>query len=231
MAEIPPFTGFGPDAMPFLTGLRADNTKAYFDANRKIYDEQIALPMKSLVLSLGEQIQSQIRPGVEYEPRIGKSMFRINRDLRFSKDKTPYNTHLDAVFWEGEGTKTSPGFILRITPETTLVGTGVYGLKDQRLQRFRDAVVDDSTGAELESIVATTRKAVRGASLSEPSRKTVPKGWPKDHPRANFLKHDGIHMSAEAKTPASITSAKFVPWLVNRMAKFEPLESWLVANT
>ena len=230
MAELAPFAGFGPDAMSFLDGLAADNSKAYFDANRKVYDTQIAMPMKQLVLAVGERLAGSVAPDVEFEPKVGKSLFRINRDLRFSKDPTPYNTHLDAAWWQGDHVKVSPAFIMRITSDSVLTGVGVYGLDGDRLARYRAAVVG-GPGEELADVVGRLARSVKGAALSEPTRKRVPSGIDPDHPRAEFLLRDGFHMSATAPTPASITSARFAPWVADRLARFVELQRWLVANT
>ena len=228
-AALGDFRGFGPDAMSFLEGLDADNSKSYFDANRTIYDEQVALPLKQLVVAVGDRLVESVAPGIEYEPKVGRSLFRINRDLRFGKDKTPYNTHLDAVWWQGEHTKTSPGYIMRIMSDSTLTGVGIYGLDGDRLTRYRDAVVG-RPGEQLAAIVSGLEGSVRGASMSEPSRKRVPKGYDPEHPRAAYLLHDGFHVSARAATPASITSARFATWVADRLATYAELHRWLVDN-
>ncbi len=229
-ATLGDFTGFGPDAMGFLEGLEADNSKAYFDAHRSTYDEQVAQPLKRLVLAVGDRLAAGPAPDIEYEPKIGRSMFRINRDLRFSKDKTPYHPHLDLAWWQGDQAKTSPGFIMRIRHDEVLTGVGVFALTDDRLQRFRDAIVGPA-GEELDTIVRATIRSVRGASLSEPSRKRVPRGYDPDHPRADYLRYDGMHLSATAATPASITSARFAGWVADRLAKYADLHRWLVEHT
>lgn len=223
------FSGFGAGAMRFLGGLEADNTKTYFDAHRSLYDAEIARPMKELVMVVGQRLAESVDPDIGFEPRIGKSLFRINRDLRFSKDKTPYNTHLDAAWWHGGDVKTSPAFIVRITPDTVLTGVGIYGISGERLTRYRDAVVGGA-GEELASLVTELRRSVRGAGLSEPSRKRVPAGYDAEHQRVNFLLRDGFHISASAPTPASITSSRFASWVVDRLAKYADTQRWFVAN-
>lgn len=229
VAAIGDFTGFGPGAMSFLEGLAIDNSKTYFDAHRSVYDAEIARPMKELVLAVGERLAESVDPEIGYEPRIGKSLFRINRDLRFSKDKTPYNTHLDAAWWHGDEVKTSPAFIVRITPATVLTGVGIYGLTGERLTRYRDAVAGDA-GDDLASLVAEIRRSVNGAELSDPSRKRVPRGYDAEHPRADFLLRDGFHVSASSPTPALMTSSRFTTWVVDRLMRYADLQRWLVAN-
>lgn len=224
------FDGFGADAVGFLVGLEADNTKAYFDANRQVYDEQVRRPLQQLCLAVGERLASGPVPEIRYEPKVGGSMFRINRDLRFSKDKTPYHPHLDLAWWQGEHPKTSPAFILRIRHDEMLTGAGVFALADDRLDRYRAAVVGEP-GADLERIIDAITEAVPSASLSEPSRKRVPKGFDADHPRARYLLHDGLHLSGVEPTPTSITSLGLADHIAERLGAYVDLHGWLVEHT
>lgn len=228
--ELGAFTGFGPGAMGFLSGLDADNSKQFFDANRSVYDTDIAQPLKELVVSVGERLVDGVAPGISFEPKIGKSLFRINRDLRFSKDKTPYHSHLDVAWWQGDHPKTSPAFICRIRADQVLTGVGVYALDRERLDRFRRAVVGPE-GADLMSAVETAKASTKGATLSEPSRKRVPKGFDPNHPRAHYLLFDGLHLSRSEPTPTSITSRRFARWVADRLANYGDVHRWLVANT
>lgn len=224
------FTGFGPEALSFLSGLEADNSKRYFDDHRAIYDRDVALPLKQFVVAVGERLASDVAPAISFEPKIGKSLFRINRDLRFSKDKTPYHPHLDVAWWQGDHPKTSPAFICRIMPDEVLTGVGVFAIERDRVDRFRHAVVGPE-GADLERAVSAARAANKRATLSEPSRKRVPKGFDPDHPRAAYLLFDGLHLSGTDPTPASITSRRFISWVADRLAGYADVHRWLVANT
>jgi uncharacterized protein (TIGR02453 family) len=230
MADPELFGGFGPDALSFLSGLATDNTKTYFAEHRGIYTTQVAAPMKSLVVTLGDELRTRISPSIRSEPKIGRSLFRINRDLRFAKDKTPYHTHLDAVFWEGESPRASPGFIMRITAESVVLGSGVFVLRGVRLNRYRRAVIDPDAGGELDALIAELQISARGAVMSEPRRTSVPRGFPVEHPRSDLLRRDGFHMSVEVPAPELITSEKFVPWCADHLERFASLEHWLVTN-
>lgn len=223
------FDGFGPDAVGFLAGIEADNSKAYFDANRKVYEKQVRRPLQQLCLAVGERLASGPAPEIRYEPKVGRSMFRINRDLRFSKDKTPYHPHLDLAWWQGEHPKTSPAFILRIRHDEILTGAGVFALADDRLDRYRAGVVGDA-GADLERIVDAITAAVPSAALSEPTRKRVPRGFDPDHPRARYLRHDGLHLSGVEPTPASITTPAFADHVADRLGAYVDLHRWLLEH-
>ncbi|MDA3039145.1 MAG: DUF2461 family protein, partial [Actinomycetota bacterium] len=152
--DLESFAGFGPDTVSFLAGLEADNCKGYFDANRRIYDDQVRRPLQQLCVAVGGRLAAGSVPEIRYEPKVGRSMFRINRDLRFSKDSTPYHPYLDLAWWSGDHPKTSPAFIMRIRHDELLTGVGVFALIDDRLARYRAAVVGEP-GVELERVVAT----------------------------------------------------------------------------
>ena len=122
------FAGFPPDAWAFLTELDADNTKGFFDTNRQRYDDGIAGPSKALVEALAVALPARLGCDVRAEAKVGRSLFRINRDTRFSADKTPYKTHLDFLFWVGDGPpRTQPAFIMRLAASSVLVGGGSNG--------------------------------------------------------------------------------------------------------
>jgi uncharacterized protein (TIGR02453 family) len=89
------FAGFPPEGLAFLEGLGRDNTKAYFDAHRATYESALLEPAKAFVVALGEELRARVSPGIRAEPRVNGSILRINRDTRFSADKTPYKDHLD----------------------------------------------------------------------------------------------------------------------------------------
>lgn len=222
------FDGFSAETWAFLDGLAADNSKAYFEANRSLYDEQVRAPLGSLVVSLGDRLRS-LDPGIDFEAKVGRSLFRINRDLRFSTDPTPYRTHLDAIFWHGESPRTSPACILRIASDHVVVGVGVGGVRTERLARYRDAVAGPA-GADLVASIGAAIDAVPGASLSEPSRVRVPKPFDADHERADLLRRDGFHLSAQLPRPAEIDDAGFVDWCVARYEPLTPVLTWLVAH-
>lgn len=235
------FVGFGPRVGEFLAGLAADNSKQYFDAHRSVYDSDVAGPLKRFVVAVGDALAASAAPDLEYEPKVGRSMFRINRDLRFGNDPTPYHTHLDVIWWRGPHPRTSPAFICRITPDLVRLGGGVAGLKGASLDAYRRAV--DRTGDELDDVVGGLRRdlgsgpdsdvagSAVGLEVSEPSRARVPKPYAGDHPHADWLRRDGFHVSGTWTVPPSITSAEFAPWSAARLEMFAPVVQWLVSAT
>src|ERR1700689_3830898 len=127
------FSGWPEEALDFYDGLAADNCKSYWTAHKAVYDEKILHPMAELAEELAGEFG---------EPKI----FRPYRDVRFSRDKTPYKTHIGAVIG---GT----GYI-QLSAEGLGAGAGMWQLSPEQLARYRAAVASDRAGAELERITA-----------------------------------------------------------------------------
>jgi len=160
------FTGWKGDFQGFFVGLKLNNSKAYFDAHRKQYDEEVKGPMVALLADL--------------EPEFGAAhLSRPNRDIRFAADKSPYKTNIYADSREG-------GYVALDSDNLTAAG-GRYMVDGEQLARFRKAVAADRTGKELAAIVAALQK--KGYEIGGQELKRVPSPYPQDHPRAELLKH------------------------------------------
>ena len=223
------FSGFPTDTLDFLADLEVHNDKAWFDRNRDRYEAAYLEPAKDFVDALGEVLQRDISAGIRAEPKVNSSIRRINRDVRFSKDKSPYKDHLDLMFPEGEGkAQESPGFYFRLSADEVLLAAGMRGFEKGALERYRAAVLDDATGIELEKAIAKVRRA--GADYGEPRWKRVPRGLDASHSRADLLRYDGAITFLEADVPKAIGSARFVDWVARRMVKLSPVERWVMDN-
>jgi len=198
------FEGWPAEALEFYEGLAADNSKSYWLAHKQIYEECVLAPMRELVAELESQ------PG---ESKI----FRPYRDVRFSKDKSPYKTEIAAAFHDG---------YVRLSAEGLGAGRGMHEMAPDQLDRYRGAVAADVTGQALARIVATLSEhdiTVQGFD----SLKKVPRGYPADHPRAELLRQKGLyawkHWPVEPwlGTPAARTK------LTGFFTAVEPLSDWL----
>lgn len=217
------FTGFPVETFAFLKGLAKNNTKAWFDEHRDEYEEFHLAPAKAFVEAIGPGLK-KISKTVNAEPRVNGSIFRINRDVRFSKDKRPYKTSLDLWFWEGEKRGwEAPGFYLRLKPDGFAAGAGMHGFMPDQLKRYRAAVLDEVAGTAL---VKTVQK-LDGLKLGEATRKQMPRGLPKDHARANLLMLDGLYCTYEAPLSKSVHKPEFVSQCLDIFASAKPITKWL----
>src|SRR5581483_7526941 len=182
------FSGWPAEALEFYDGLLADNSKTYWTEHKHVYDDMVLRPMTELTEELAERFG---------EPKI----FRPYRDVRFSKDKTPYKTAIGAVIG-------STGYV-QLSAEGLGAGAGMWHMEPDQLARYREAVADDKTGAELARIVASTEKA--GLSIhGHGVLKSAPRGYPADHPRVELLRYKGL--TAWQQWPVE-------PWLGTPAAK------------
>src|SRR5262249_38325131 len=154
-----PFSGFPKGTFTFLRELAKNNNKPWFDAHRADYDAYYVGAGRDFVTALGPRLQ-KLSPGLQFDPRINGSVFRINHDLRFAKDKSPYQTRLDLWFWHGErGSWEAPGIFVRIAPDSVVLGAGIDAFQKPQLDAYRTAVLDDRSGKALEKAIAKVRAA------------------------------------------------------------------------
>ena len=202
------FRGWPAEAIEFYEGLEADNSKAYWQDHKVVYEKQVREPMEELLRELA--------------PEFGEGkIFRPYRDVRFSKDKSPYKTAMGATLAEG-------GYI-HLSSEGLGAGCGMYHMEPDQLERYRRAVADDKTGGQLEKLVAALRKKRIEVSAHD-SLKTAPKGYPKDHPRIDLLRQKGLITWKSWPVGAWLGTAQAKTRVVEFLRTSKAINDWLAAN-
>jgi uncharacterized protein (TIGR02453 family) len=220
---------FDRETWAFLERIRRDNTKATFDTIRDTYQRHVVAPSAAFVDTMATLLPGRVHPDLRGEAKVGRSLFRINRDLRFAKDKAPYKTHLDFIFWIGDGPpREQPACIVRLTATEVLLGAGQMGLRGPLLDRYRARLDSHDDGAAIGAIVAGLH--AKGASLSEADRAKPPRPYPVDHPNAELLRRDGFHLTTTHTHPASVDDARFPDWCATRLTPYRNLLDWLAAG-
>jgi uncharacterized protein (TIGR02453 family) len=202
------FRGWPVEAIEFFEGLEANNSKAYWQAHNKLYEQSIKYPMVELLNEL------------EAEFGVGK-LFRPYRDVRFSKDKSPYKTNIAAAVG-------SCGYVT-LSADGLGVGSGLYMMAPDQLERFRNAVAGDPSGPALTSVVTDIREKGYACAVND-SLKTAPKGYPKDHPRIDFLRGKGITVWQLWPPAAWLGTSKAKARVVTVLRAAAPLNDWLSEN-
>lgn len=206
------FTGFGPAAVGFFDDLAANNSREWWLAHKATYDEDIRGPLELLLADLAEEFGEA-------------KVFRPNRDIRFSKDKSPYKTNAAASIAQPGG----GSLYLSLSAEGLHVGGGGYHLDQEPLARYRAAVADARTGTELAGIAAALRSA--GADVAAHTYvKTAPRGFTTEHPRIDLLRQDGIIGMWAHPPRAWLQSAKARARVVDGWRALAPLNAWLGTN-
>lgn len=199
------FKGWPVAAVEFYEGLEADNTKGYWDEHRSVYDAAVKAPMEALLAELADRFG----PG---------RTFRPFRDVRFSRDKSPYKTNC-AAHLDGGG-------YLSFSADGLMAGSGLFMPEPATLERYRAAVDEERSGAELASVVATLRNQGYDVGAHE-VLKTAPRGYPKDHPRIELLRYKGIVMSKSWPVGAWLGTPKAKERVVACLEAAVPLRDWL----
>ncbi|HEY4643755.1 MAG TPA: DUF2461 domain-containing protein, partial [Bacteroidota bacterium] len=137
----PPFEGFPKEGITFLRQLKRNNNRPWFNKHKEEYEASVKLPMQSLIAALKPRL-AQIAPEIEADPK--RSMFRIYRDTRFSKDKSPYKTHVAAIFHPRGHWQESAGLYLEIEPAKVGLAGGIYMPESSQLKLIRRAIADRS---------------------------------------------------------------------------------------
>jgi uncharacterized protein (TIGR02453 family) len=198
------FRGWQAEALEFFEGLEADNSKAYWQRNKGVYETLVRGPMEALLDELA--------------PEWGEGrIFRPYRDIRFSRDKSPYKTHIAAVVGDG---------YVHLTADRLGAGSGMWEMARDQLDRYRNAVSRDGSGGRLEDIVAKARAAgldVTGHDVL----KSAPRGFPRDHPRIELLRYRGIITWREWPAGAWLGTRRAKDRVVEFFRLSTPINAWL----
>ena len=202
------FRGWSDEAIAFFDGLELDNSKAYWTANKAVYEREVKAPMEALLAELA--------------PTYGPGrIFRPYRDVRFSKDKTPYKTNIAAHVGDA-------GYVT-LSAAGLGAGSGTYRMMSDQLDRYRRAVADDRTGPELEGVVEELRRQGHECT-SHGELKTAPKGYPRDHPRIGLLRAKGLTAWQQWAPGPWLATAKVKARVVDVIEAAKPLNAWFAAH-
>ena len=202
------FHGWTDAILDFFEGLEADNSKSYWQAHKKIYDEQVRGPMQDLVAELADEFG---------EAKI----FRSNRDIRFSSDKSPYKTQIGATL-AGHG-------YVQVSAGGLAVASGTYAFASDQLARYRRAAALDLTGEALARIVHDGQEAWLTITAAS-SLTTAPRGFPKDHPRIELLRMKGLVTWKQWPVEPWLATASAKDKVVEVLRASIPLVQWLQAH-
>jgi uncharacterized protein (TIGR02453 family) len=204
------FEGFGAEVQEWFRGLEADNTRAYFSAHRDFFEESIREQMAALLDELSGKLGGEVK------------LFRQNRDIRFSRDKSPYKTNTYGVIY---GSELGTHLYASISARGLVAGSGYYMLDRDELERYRESVADDERGPELTKAVAKTQKA--GLELWGATLATAPRGYPKDHPRIELLRRKSLALGATLDFGDGIGRADGIRFVTRTWKAAAPVTGWL----
>jgi uncharacterized protein (TIGR02453 family) len=215
------FSGFPRDAFQFLHELSTEMNREWFEANKARYQAVWVEPMQALADDVAAAL------GKAYAPLKAKlkapKVFRIYRDVRFAKDKSPYKTHVAMAIGTAAG---RTALYMHLGLEEDFAGAGAYYFEPPELPKWRKLVAAERSGAELTALVGKLRKAGYAVGGHEDFVR-VPKPFAADHPRADYLRMRGLTVAFPAIPKGLVHDKGFAKWLVGHAAKSAPLVAWL----
>lgn len=229
-SDVEPFTGFRPAALTFLRSLERNNNREWFEANRERYERDVKRPLQLLVEEVDVRL-AEIAPEIVGDPK--RSIFRIHRDVRFSKDKSPYKTNAAAWFRHRDaghsvGTRAvhgGAGFYFHIAPDECIVAGGIWMPPTEAVKELRDAIAEDHE--TLRDILGERAFKRAYGELDPEARLTrTPRGYDPEHEAADLLRYRSFTVSAPL-TEAEVLSPKLPDLLAKRYALMVPFVRWL----
>ncbi len=220
---------FTPASLAFLRGLARHNNKPWFEAHRESYENDVRAPMRALIEELDVRL-ARLAPEITGDPK--RSMFRINRDIRFSKDKSPYKTHAACWFRHqgashkvgGEADEGSAGLYFHLQPRKSFVGAGIWMPPRPALNKIRDAIAEDAKG--FARVVEDPRSGRFGGLDDGAMLKRMPRGFAEDHPAAKWLRYQSFTIG-RLLTDKQVLGPGLVTVLVGDFTLMMPLVRWL----
>jgi uncharacterized protein (TIGR02453 family) len=216
------FPGFSPDALAFLRALKRNNRRDWFQPRKEKFEALIKAPMLELIESLNQRLMD-FAP--QYITLPHKSVYRIYRDTRFSKDKTPYKTHVSAIFPRSSAVKREGAvFYFHFTERELLIFGGVYAPEREELLACRALLAEQHE--EFRQILAEKQLKRLTGGLQGEQMSRVPKGFCVDHPAESLLRHRQWYLETTLDAKL-ITSPKVVPEIARRFAVMAPMVEFL----
>ncbi len=223
-AMFPPFDGFPREGIAFLKRLKKNNNRPWFQRHKQEYDEQVRFPMQCLIASPALKMRDEASE-IDFSPT--KSIFRIYRDVRFSKNKAPYKTNIAASF-RLHGQKhpiEMPGLYVGIEPGEIFVGGGLYMPSPEQLKGIRASIA--ARPEEFLAVIENPRfKKVFGQIEGERLQK-APLGFPKDHPLIEHLRYKQFYVGKEYGDAACLKPS-FADTVASVFTDTMPVVRWLV---
>jgi uncharacterized protein (TIGR02453 family) len=224
------FNGFPRESISFFEDLSRNNDRTWFEQHKAVYEQKVLEPARDFILALGSRLK-KLAPGIQADPRVNKSLFRLNRDTRFSHDKTPYKTHLGLWFWEGKRPRMEcSGFYFHLEPGKLMLGSGLYCFPKDMIEAYRQSVVHPLQGPALAKAIKGIDKE-KGFYYGGSHFKKIPSGYDPKHPNAQFLLYNGLYAGIDKEIPVELFSEKLVDLCLENYKKMLPLHKWLLALT
>ncbi len=220
------FIGFPKELPQFFNQLKKNNTKLWFQTNKKNYEAIVKAPSQEFVCAMGEKLKT-ITPGINAIPKVNKSLFRINRDTRFSPDKSPYKTNMGILFWAGDGKRMeSSGFYFHLEDNVVMIGCGLYMFPKPILQKYRESIVDKKAALKLKQAIKDVLG--KGYVLETKHYKRIPRGFDATTDfEKEYLLYNGLTARIEFGITDTLFSSDIIDLTFEHFQNMLPIHEWI----
>ena len=209
-------------SLAFLRALKRNNRREWFQPRKELFDADVREPMLAIVARLADDLRT-IAPEIVVDPKT--AMYRIYRDTRFSENKTPYKTHVAAVFpWRGLAKHEGAGLYFHVSPDEVWMGGGMYSPQTAQLQAVREHIAGNVR--RMRAIVESPGFRRHVGELDGDRLQRVPLGFPKDHAAAEYLKYRQF-LAGRELPPAFACNPRFYSTLLTVFRQVAPLARFL----
>jgi len=219
------FEGFPQDGLVFLRDLAEHNDREWFEAHRFAWDSQIVPAMLEWCGALADRLRD-LMPGLVFVPRVGGSLYRLNRDIRFSRDKRPYKTHVAALLWDGAEKQDSPGVYLHVAPAEVIFGGGIYAFEEARLDRWRKLLHNAASAERLQIALAAAKRGGLKLEISEKLQRPA-RGFDPEGPGAELSRYKGLAVVKRSRPAAWLHTREALDRAEAVARAYAPLHAWM----
>ena len=215
---------FTENTMQFLSTLAANNTRQWFEVHKQDYEATVRTPALTFITHAADELAMISPHFLAISKKVGGSLMRVNRDIRFGKDKRPYKTNIGIQFRHYMGKDVhAPGYYLHVEPKNCFIGVGMWRPDAKALGRIRDTIVEDSNGWR----AACDEKRFKNTfSLSGESLTNPPRGYAKDHPQIQDLKRKDF-IAIHEISDDHVLSTKLMPTVFKHFKAATPYMQFL----
>ena len=218
------FDGFPREGLSFLEQLGKNNKREWFEKHKADFKSYLEAPAKIFSEDMAKRLSKLVKLDIK------SKIFRIYRDVRFSKDKTPYNTHIRILFFQDDKACTScsanPSFFFSLEADKVISGIGNMEFSKEVLISYRQSVADGMQVKALEKVLGKFDEK-DGFYMHDPELKRVPKEYESEHPRGDLLRRKGLVLWHESKPDKMVSKPEFSIQILDKYKEMKPLYNWL----
>jgi uncharacterized protein (TIGR02453 family) len=223
------FNGFSKNGINFLQELEVNNDKVWFESNKHLWEKEIKEKNVGFIEDMGETLQILV-PNIKFAPKVSASLFKIYRDVRFSKDKTPMKSKIGLLFWQGSGHRMqSSSFYMHYSKDTYFIAAGIRNFKPELLKTYRQYIKNETKREELHTIIEDLK--LRGYLIGTQKFVRIPKIFEGNEKHIYLSLYSAMFAYKEYKIDAIFYKATLLDRAFRVYEDMRHLQEWVYEMT